>query len=274
MKNKYPKFLLLALLIIIIVPQVAFAAWWNPFSWGVWNSIFHFQRTIQNPPGQQNKNPVVGGDKDAHDCIGSAGYTWCEAKQKCLRVWEEKCETDQTAGWKKYSNSEYNFELRYPTTAVITENNENVSWFGGANQVSVRTVATISTPTAGQREAFVIVYVGNGNNSANNCNKINLNAQASQITETKNLNGTVFYVGGYSDAAMGGARDNVTQYSVLKNNLCYLIQANATWRDVTFVHGATDGKQPTKQELNAQSQKIKNEQSFVESIISTFKFTK
>ena len=36
--------------------------------------------------------PLVGGDRDAHGCIGSAGYSWCEAKQKCLRPWEEKCE--------------------------------------------------------------------------------------------------------------------------------------------------------------------------------------
>ena len=36
--------------------------------------------------------PIVGGDKDEHGCIGSAGYTWCEVKQKCLREWEEKCE--------------------------------------------------------------------------------------------------------------------------------------------------------------------------------------
>jgi hypothetical protein len=35
---------------------------------------------------------LVGGDRDAHGCIGSAGYTWCEAKQKCLRSWEEPCE--------------------------------------------------------------------------------------------------------------------------------------------------------------------------------------
>ncbi|MDD5750292.1 MAG: DUF5667 domain-containing protein [Candidatus Pacebacteria bacterium] len=34
---------------------------------------------------------VVGGDKDEHGCIGSAGYTWCEAKEKCLRTWEEPC---------------------------------------------------------------------------------------------------------------------------------------------------------------------------------------
>jgi len=38
-------------------------------------------------PGQQ----LVGGDRDVHGCIPSAGYSWCEAKQKCLRSWEENC---------------------------------------------------------------------------------------------------------------------------------------------------------------------------------------
>ncbi len=37
------------------------------------------------------KEPLVGGDKDSHGCIGSAGYMWCEAKTKCLRIWEEPC---------------------------------------------------------------------------------------------------------------------------------------------------------------------------------------
>ena len=35
---------------------------------------------------------IIGGDKDVHGCIPSAGYSWCEEKQKCLRVWEEECE--------------------------------------------------------------------------------------------------------------------------------------------------------------------------------------
>jgi predicted lipoprotein with Yx(FWY)xxD motif len=35
---------------------------------------------------------VVGNDSDAHGCKGSAGYSWCEAKQKCIRPWEEACE--------------------------------------------------------------------------------------------------------------------------------------------------------------------------------------
>lgn len=40
------------------------------------------------------KKQVVGSDKDSHGCIGSAGYTWCEPKQKCLRTFEEQCLSD------------------------------------------------------------------------------------------------------------------------------------------------------------------------------------
>nr|WP_224042866.1 hypothetical protein [Paraburkholderia unamae] len=31
---------------------------------------------------------TVGSDRDAHGCIGSAGYAWCEATQRCERPWE------------------------------------------------------------------------------------------------------------------------------------------------------------------------------------------
>ncbi|VVC00281.1 Uncharacterised protein [uncultured archaeon] len=44
------------------------------------------------PPEQQGQTgALVGNDRDAHGCIGSAGYSWCEAKQKCIRAWEEDC---------------------------------------------------------------------------------------------------------------------------------------------------------------------------------------
>jgi len=34
---------------------------------------------------------MPGSDRDTHGCIGSAGYSWCESKRKCLRIWEEPC---------------------------------------------------------------------------------------------------------------------------------------------------------------------------------------
>ena len=47
--------------------------------------------TSNNPGGD-----IVGGDKDEHGCIGSAGYAWCEAKGECLRPWED--EWDESCG--------------------------------------------------------------------------------------------------------------------------------------------------------------------------------
>lgn len=37
------------------------------------------------------KTNLVGNDRDRYGCINSAGYTWCEIKKKCLRLWEENC---------------------------------------------------------------------------------------------------------------------------------------------------------------------------------------
>ncbi|MCX6765170.1 MAG: hypothetical protein NT148_01375 [Candidatus Nealsonbacteria bacterium] len=50
-----------------------------------------------NTPEPSQTPGIVGGDKDAHGCIGSAGYSWCETKQKCLRIWEEPCENTTCA---------------------------------------------------------------------------------------------------------------------------------------------------------------------------------
>ena len=36
---------------------------------------------------------LLGGEQDENGCLGGAGYTWCEAKSKCVRTWEEPCET-------------------------------------------------------------------------------------------------------------------------------------------------------------------------------------
>ena len=37
----------------------------------------------------QTGNTLVGSDKDKHGCIGSAGYTWCEVRKECIRLFEK-----------------------------------------------------------------------------------------------------------------------------------------------------------------------------------------
>jgi predicted amidohydrolase YtcJ len=46
-------------------------------------------RTVFEHPGVALKpDTVVGGDRDAHGCISSAGYQWCEKLGECVRPWE------------------------------------------------------------------------------------------------------------------------------------------------------------------------------------------
>jgi len=46
--------------------------------------------TATPQPVQPNTHPI-GGERDEHGCLGPAGYSWCEAKQACIRVWEQYC---------------------------------------------------------------------------------------------------------------------------------------------------------------------------------------
>jgi len=63
-----------------------------------------------DPTKQSN---LVGGDHDEHGCIGSAGYSWCEIKQKCLRVWEEECEGTGTKVNESISSEELGIKVSY-----------------------------------------------------------------------------------------------------------------------------------------------------------------
>jgi len=38
--------------------------------------------------GSEVSTPISGGDRDAHGCVGSAGYQWCAKEMKCVRPWD------------------------------------------------------------------------------------------------------------------------------------------------------------------------------------------
>ena len=41
---------------------------------------------------------LLGGDRDEHGCIGSAGYVWSEVSQDCIRVFEKGIRTESVQG--------------------------------------------------------------------------------------------------------------------------------------------------------------------------------
>jgi hypothetical protein len=76
---------------------------------------------------------IVGNDRDAHGCIGTAGYTWSQIRQECIRIFEsgqllspiDKSET--SAAFVVYGANWSKLELFSPTssTSIILLKSEN-----------------------------------------------------------------------------------------------------------------------------------------------------
>jgi len=49
------------------------------------------------------KAPVVGGDKDVHGCRASAGYTYSQIRNNCVRVFEQKIKLKEVSSDKSYT---------------------------------------------------------------------------------------------------------------------------------------------------------------------------
>ncbi|WP_343609140.1 hypothetical protein [Chryseobacterium oranimense] len=52
----------------------------------------------------QQKTPVLGGDKDVHGCRSSAGYTYSQIKNDCVRVFEQKIKLKEVNSDKSYTS--------------------------------------------------------------------------------------------------------------------------------------------------------------------------
>lgn len=87
----------IAVFVVIVLFGFAFFSVLVGSGPGIWNGTqTEISPQAETPPGDgilvEPSNLPLGGDRDEHGCIGSAGYSWCEAKAKCLRSWEEPCE--------------------------------------------------------------------------------------------------------------------------------------------------------------------------------------
>lgn len=56
------------------------------------------KKAQQEPEAKQEPEAMVGGDEDEHGCKASAGYTWSEVRQDCIRVFESGIRMEGTDG--------------------------------------------------------------------------------------------------------------------------------------------------------------------------------
>lgn len=71
--------------------------------------------------------PMVGGDRDEHGCIGSAGYMWCAPKEKCLRIWEEQCYADLSQEVAYFLAEKYDRPIGEVNVTVTAQESDHAS---------------------------------------------------------------------------------------------------------------------------------------------------
>ena len=240
-KQQSIKYLFLILLIaVLVIPSVALASWWNPFSWGMWNSIFHKSTPTTQAP--------VACPMIAKLCPDGSSVS-----PKGPKCEFPACPTpaSPTANWKTYKSSTYDYEIKYPSGYNISWNNSPVSpdilGIDIANYIDKNYDVNFQIFA---RNGFVL----------DNCLK---DLAGKNITKTIATNNNIFYI--YNDHEKGlGGRMALSEgaikseYHAVHNGYCYIITYTVT---------------PTYSTSLSPSQ-MKEKVDTLDQILSTFKFTK
>ncbi len=138
-------------LIILIIVLIAFVV----------GGVYFYKPSKPNPQPLPSpvptEQPILGGDRDEHGCIGSAGYSWCEAKSKCIRIWEEDCNSRE-AIQKALAEKE-----KQPVSETfIRVNHENAGYASGGVSFGAENAPGGVFLAAKINNNWQIVFAGNG----------------------------------------------------------------------------------------------------------------
>lgn len=163
--------------------------------------------------------------------LGSKAYKYkTTTNNDIAAINNDNIEDINIPGWKSYTNSKYNFTIKYPES--YTKEEGSTGFYNDMNLYGI----TIRTPKDYQKGTdfnigMIELQVGTSTASCYSANGVD-----NDMTVTKNINGNLFYYSPsqpFDDAAMGGQRGYIYIYSLIKNDLCYRIIESIGYRDLT-----------------------------------------
>ena len=180
--------------------------------------------------------------------------------------------TTQTTAWKTYVNEKYGFSFKYPGSFALNSTEQKEGFY----EYQLTKIAEVVSEEKYIDKAIFKVTADAGPYNVNSCLTKDYGSQAHTGTSTKNINGNSWYVFGEKggDAAMGGQRGLSSQYRILHNSRCYIIQSYVYWHIVGYEGYMNTGKfDATPEESQGQRDVLERNNVALDNILSTFKFT-
>ena len=165
---------------------------------------------------------------------------------------------------KTYTSSQYGFEMQYPPAYEMSDKPQRQGFY----TYQITRILNFAGKDNNIDDTNFSVFADNNSKNIGNCLT---DGQGTSLTQTKDINGSKFYVlyEKTPDSAMGGERAEVSEYHIIQNNYCFILNFRVHWHEVGFA--LEPG--PTPEQIQAQAASVDKNEKILEQMLASFKFT-
>ncbi len=173
-------------------------------------------------------------------------------------------------GFKKYIDDNFGFTITYPSTLGFKVS--NIFSNDGYYNRSINRILQFSLVGDMIERASFSVYA---NNDAKNIQACLALPSGAPILNTKSIQGNTLWVAldHANDASMGGSRGRESNYRILRDGYCYMIQTQILWYEVGYEGYKNSGVySATAQERQAQKDAVQKYSDVLDAMVASFTF--